>query len=126
MGRVLAVPRLCELQPGICLKTEEKAWKNLSQGSRRMSVGTMKTEYTERNIHNNKNKLLTKLNKGIKRINIHKRILLYCGKVSALTYTFNPHTSLRGTINFHWFFKSYLLAELTLISEKIKRFRNVE
>jgi len=28
--------------------------ENLSQGSRRMPVGT-KTEYTEQNIHNNKN-----------------------------------------------------------------------
>jgi hypothetical protein len=27
---VLAVPRLCELYPGICLTTEEKARKNLS------------------------------------------------------------------------------------------------
>jgi len=49
------VARLCELYPGICLTTEEKARKNLSQGSRRMQVGTMKTEYTEQNIHNNKN-----------------------------------------------------------------------
>jgi len=31
---VRAVPRLGELYPGICLTTEEKAWKNLSQGSR--------------------------------------------------------------------------------------------
>jgi hypothetical protein len=30
-GRVRAVPRLCELYPGICLTTEEKARKNLSQ-----------------------------------------------------------------------------------------------
>ena len=30
MGRVRAVPRLCELCPGICLKTEEKEWKILS------------------------------------------------------------------------------------------------
>jgi hypothetical protein len=29
-GRVRAVPRLCELYPGICLTTEEKARKNLS------------------------------------------------------------------------------------------------
>ena len=29
--RVRAVPRLCEFYPGICLTTEEKAWKNLSQ-----------------------------------------------------------------------------------------------
>jgi len=29
-GRVRAVPRLCELYPGFCLTTEEKAWKNLS------------------------------------------------------------------------------------------------
>jgi hypothetical protein len=33
-GRVLAVARLCELYPGICLTTEEKGRKNLSQGSR--------------------------------------------------------------------------------------------
>ena len=31
LGRVLAVPRHCELYPGICLTTEEKARKNLSQ-----------------------------------------------------------------------------------------------
>jgi hypothetical protein len=31
-GRVRAVPRLGELYPGICLTTEEKARKNLSQG----------------------------------------------------------------------------------------------
>ena len=30
------------LYPGICLTTEEKARKNLSQGSRRVPVGTMK------------------------------------------------------------------------------------
>ena len=47
LGRVWAVPRLCELYPGICLTTEEKARKNLSQGSRRVPVGTMKGEYTE-------------------------------------------------------------------------------
>jgi hypothetical protein len=46
------MPRLCELHPGICLTTEEKARKNLSQGSRRMPVGK---EYTEQSIHVNKN-----------------------------------------------------------------------
>jgi len=50
-----AMPRLCGLSPGICLTTEEKARENLSQGSRRMPVGTMKTEHTEQSIHNNKN-----------------------------------------------------------------------
>ena len=34
--RVRTVPRLCELNPGICLTTEEKARKNLGQGSQRM------------------------------------------------------------------------------------------
>ena len=34
VGRVRAVPRLGELYPGICLTTEEKSRKNLSQGSR--------------------------------------------------------------------------------------------
>ena len=33
-GKVRAVPRLGYLYPGICLTTEEKARKNLSQGSR--------------------------------------------------------------------------------------------
>ena len=33
-GRVWTEPRLGELYPGICLTTEEKAQKNLSQGSR--------------------------------------------------------------------------------------------
>jgi len=32
-GRVWAVPHLCRFYPGICLRTEEKAQKNLSQGS---------------------------------------------------------------------------------------------
>jgi hypothetical protein len=51
------------INPGIFLTTEEKARKNLSQGSRGMPFGTMKTEYTEQSIqtirihkHNNKNK----------------------------------------------------------------------
>jgi len=52
---VRAVPRLRELYPDICLTTEEKTRKNLSQGSRGMPVGMMKTEYTEQNLHNNKN-----------------------------------------------------------------------
>jgi hypothetical protein len=40
-GRVRAVPRLCELYPGICLTTEEKARKNLRQGSQRVPAGTI-------------------------------------------------------------------------------------
>ena len=32
-----AVPRLYEFYPGICLTTEEKAWKNLSQGKKNLS-----------------------------------------------------------------------------------------
>jgi len=59
MEIVRAVSRLCELYPGICLTTEEKARKNLSQGSRRVPVGTMRTEYTEQNenrIYRNKKK----------------------------------------------------------------------
>jgi len=56
MGRVRAVPRLCELYPGTCLTTEEKHGKTC-QGSRRLPVGTMETEYTEQNTHNNNNTL---------------------------------------------------------------------
>jgi hypothetical protein len=54
---VRAVPRLCGLYPGICITTEEKARKNLSQGSRRVPVGTMEIRkhiiWIHR--HNNKN-----------------------------------------------------------------------
>ena len=32
------MPRLCWFYPGICLTTEEEAWKNLSQGSKRREV----------------------------------------------------------------------------------------
>jgi hypothetical protein len=66
---VRAVPRLCELYPGICLITEEKAWKNLSYGSRKVprypggsspvqithkqyTEQHNETEHTERNKHN--------------------------------------------------------------------------
>jgi len=45
-GRVRAVPRLFGLYPGICLTTEEKARKTLSQGSRRVAAGTMKIHVT--------------------------------------------------------------------------------
>jgi hypothetical protein len=55
MGIVRAVPRLCQLYRGICRTTEEKARKTLNQGSRRVPVGTMKTEYTEQSTDNNKN-----------------------------------------------------------------------
>ena len=48
-------PIFARFSPGISLITEEKARKNLSHCSRRMPVGTMKTEYTEHNIHNNNN-----------------------------------------------------------------------
>jgi hypothetical protein len=34
---VRAVPRLCEFYPGICLTTEEKARKNLSQAKKNLS-----------------------------------------------------------------------------------------
>jgi len=52
---MLAVPCLCELYRGICLTPEEKAQKSLSQDRRRVPAGTIKTEYTEQNIHDNKN-----------------------------------------------------------------------
>jgi hypothetical protein len=39
-GIVRAVPRVGELYPGICLSTEEKARKNLSQGGRTIRIHT--------------------------------------------------------------------------------------
>ena len=54
LGRLRVVPCLCELYHSICLTTEEISRINLSYASRRVPVGTMKTEYTEQSIHNNK------------------------------------------------------------------------
>ena len=55
-NRVQAVPCLCELCPGICLTTEEKARKNLSQDSRRVPVGTMNKYKHTITIHRHNNK----------------------------------------------------------------------
>jgi hypothetical protein len=53
---VRAVPRLCEFYPGICRTTEDKARKNLSQGSRRVPAGTMKIHKHTKRIHRHNNK----------------------------------------------------------------------
>jgi transcription initiation factor IIE alpha subunit len=51
------VPRLCEFYPGICLTTEEKAWKNLSQVKKNLSHSTVYIlpkhphKYTLQNAH---------------------------------------------------------------------------
>jgi hypothetical protein len=60
------VPRRCGLYPGIYLTTEEKAGKNLSQGSRRVPAGTMKIhKHTIRiHRHNNNNAKITVLNRN--------------------------------------------------------------
>jgi hypothetical protein len=50
---IWTVPRLCQLCPGICLTTEENARRNLSQGTRKVQIWTMKTKI--QNIHKNKN-----------------------------------------------------------------------
>ena len=41
-GRVWAMPRLCELYPGICLTTDEKTQKNLSESWSNCCVQTYK------------------------------------------------------------------------------------
>jgi hypothetical protein len=35
------MPHVCEFYPGICLTTEERAWKNLSQGKKNLSQSTV-------------------------------------------------------------------------------------
>jgi hypothetical protein len=53
-GRMRTVPRIGELYPGICLTTEVKARKNLSQGSRTIRIHRP----------NNKNTQITVLNRN--------------------------------------------------------------
>jgi len=64
-GRVRNVPHLCGFYPGICLTTEGKARKNLSQVSRRVPASTMRiNKHTIRiHRHNNKNTQITVLNR---------------------------------------------------------------
>jgi lipocalin len=63
-GRVQAVSRLCEFYPGICLTTEEKARKNLSQGKKNLSHSTVyilsKTPTLEESNRKNLQKVLRK------------------------------------------------------------------
>ena len=59
-GRVRAVQRLCGFYPGICLTTEEKAWKNLSQGSH-IVILTRKQPYLGRRTGT----VLHPINKGL-------------------------------------------------------------
>jgi hypothetical protein len=50
-GRVRAVPHLCGFYPSMRLTTEEKARKNLNQGSRRVPAGMMKIHKHTIRIH---------------------------------------------------------------------------
>ena len=52
------MPRLCGFYPGICFTTEEKARENLSQGSWRVPVGTMKIHRYTIRTYRHKNKKL--------------------------------------------------------------------
>ena len=58
MGRVRAVPRLCESYLGICLITEEKARKNLSQGTKNLSLGTKNLSQCRKNLSQGRKKLV--------------------------------------------------------------------
>jgi hypothetical protein len=66
------VPRLCELYLDICLTTEEKARKNFSQGSQRLSAVTTKTEYTEQNIRGLKIKFANSILEGLFIMNLYQ------------------------------------------------------
>ena len=60
------MPRLCGFCPGICLTTDEKARKNLSQGGRRVPAGTMKIHKHTIRIHrlNNEDTYIRVLNRN--------------------------------------------------------------
>ena len=48
------MPRLCEFYPGICLTTEEKARKNLSQGKKNLSQGKKNLSQGKKNLSQGK------------------------------------------------------------------------
>jgi adenine specific DNA methylase Mod len=51
------VLRLCEFYPGICLTTEEKARKNLSQGTKNLSQGKKNFSQGKENLSQGKKNL---------------------------------------------------------------------
>ena len=57
MEDVWAVPRLCEFYPGIYLKTEENAWKNLSQGKKNLSQVKKNLSQVKKNLSQGKKNL---------------------------------------------------------------------
>ena len=52
-----AVPRLCEFYPGICLTTEEKARRNLSQGKKNLSQVKKNLSQVKKNLSQGKENL---------------------------------------------------------------------
>ena len=54
------MPRLCEFYTGICLTTEEKARRNLSQGKKNLSQSTQNNTYNNTN-YNRKTQITTNL-----------------------------------------------------------------
>ena len=54
---MLAVPRFCEFYPDICLTTEEKARKNLSQGKKNLSQGNKNLSQGKKNLSQGKKNL---------------------------------------------------------------------
>ena len=57
-----AVPRLCEFYPGICLTTEEKARKNLSQVKKNLSQSTVYILPTHTHTHTHRHTLQNNIN----------------------------------------------------------------
>jgi hypothetical protein len=56
---VLAMPRFCELYPGICLTTLEKAWKTSVRAAVRTSQADT-VQYRKNEQHNTKKKISNK------------------------------------------------------------------
>ena len=68
MWKVRTVPRLCKFYPGICLTTEKKERKNLSQGKKSLSQGKKNLSPGKKSLSNQGNKNLS--NQGKKTVSI--------------------------------------------------------
>jgi hypothetical protein len=82
------VPRLCVFYPDICLKTEEKARKNFSQGSWRVPAGTMKMYETQSNKVTSKRKIYRLCASWFAEWRLKQVVKLICGHCSNLKSTF--------------------------------------
>jgi len=88
-----AVPRLCEFYPGICLTTEEKGRKNLSQSKKNLSQVKKNLSQSKKNLSQFK-KNLSQVKKNLSQVkkNLSQSTVYILPKHPHITKPTHTHT----------------------------------